>query len=97
MIHRALKTFRIYHDLKQKELALKLGISASYLSEIESGEKQVNYNMLESYSEVFNIPISSIVIFSEESEDDKRGRVAKKSVAKALSLLEWMDVVTSQK
>lgn len=39
MINRALKTIRLYHNLKQSELADNLCISKSYLSEIESGKK----------------------------------------------------------
>lgn len=40
MINRALKTIRLFHNIKQSELADKLCISKSYLSELESGKKQ---------------------------------------------------------
>jgi transcriptional regulator with XRE-family HTH domain len=65
MIHRALKAIRQFHGLTQAELAPKLGISKSYLSEIESDKKPVGYDLLEKYSNLFDIPVSSLVFFSE--------------------------------
>lgn len=61
MINRALKTIRQFHGLTQAELALKLDMSKSYLSEIESGKKSVGYDLLEKYSELFDVPVSSLV------------------------------------
>ena len=39
MLSEALRLIRVFHDLKQTELADRLGVSKSYLSEIESGEE----------------------------------------------------------
>lgn len=65
MLNEALRLIRVFHDLKQKELASKLEISKSYLSEIESGKKKPSLSLLERYSEIFDIPVSSIMFFSE--------------------------------
>ena len=44
----ALRLMRVFHDMSQTNLADKLGISKSYLSEIEKGEKKkVTLDLLE--------------------------------------------------
>ena len=65
MLHKALKLIRVFHNLSQKELSEKLEISKSYLSQIESGKKRPTLVLLESYSKIFDIPVSSIMFFSE--------------------------------
>lgn len=91
MIHRALKLIRQFHDLKQCELAAQLEISKSYLCEIESGKKAINFELLEKYSEIFDISVSSLVFFSE-SINKKTGFAEKyRSLVsgKILDLMEW--------
>ena len=65
MLSEALRLIRVFHDMKQNELANRLGISKSYLSEIESGKKQPRMDLIERYSSVFGIPSSSILFFAE--------------------------------
>lgn len=92
MIHRALKTIREFHGVTQTEMARKLQISKSYLSEIESGHKKIGFDLLENYSEIFDIPVSSLVFFSESLGDNNsvpekfRNAVA----GKVLSIMEWV-------
>lgn len=64
-LNEALRLMRVFHDLSQKELAEKLRISKSYISEIESGKKTPTLDLLNRYSEFFDIPVSSIMFFSE--------------------------------
>ena len=61
-----LRLLRVYHDMKSIELSGKLGISPSYLSEIEHGKKEPTLVLIKKYSEVFNIPPSSILFFEEQ-------------------------------
>ncbi|BAY68585.1 transcriptional regulator [Trichormus variabilis NIES-23] len=61
---------RVFHDLSQKEMAERLGISKSYLSEIESGKKIPTLDLLNRYSGLFDIPVSSIMFFSENLDKD---------------------------
>ena len=68
MINQALRLLRVFHDLKAFELADKLEISQSYLSEIESGKKKPSLELLEKYASVFHTPPSSILFFSEDLE-----------------------------
>jgi transcriptional regulator with XRE-family HTH domain len=86
VLNKALRLIRIFHDLTQKDLAEKLKISRSYLSEIESGKKNPTLEIIVSYSEQFDIPMSSIMFFSESmNSEDKteklRGFISKKVIA----------------
>ncbi|EKN3891426.1 helix-turn-helix domain-containing protein [Yersinia enterocolitica] len=93
MIYRALKTIRLYHNIKQSELAEIFGMSKSYLSEIESGKKTVSFDILESYSKQFEIPVSSLIFFSEELNSPSKKSVAEKFrlvfADKILKIMEW--------
>ena len=93
MLHRALRLLRTYHQFKQTELATRLSISSSYLSEIEKGIKAPNIELLEKYAEVFKLPVSSILLFSESMSDRHKLSERVRSVAtdKILRLLEWIE------
>lgn len=92
MINRALKAIRQFHSLTQLEMAKKLDMSKSYLSEIESGKKPVGYDLLEKYSAQFDIPVSSLVFFSENIESSESIPEKFRSVlaGKILTIMEWM-------
>jgi len=91
MINRALKLLRTFHQLSQVELAKRLGLSNSYLSELESGIKSPSIEILEQYSVVFKLPLSSILLFSEQLESATPGNKLKiKAADKVLKLLEWV-------
>lgn len=93
MLNRALKLLRTYHQLKQIELAKRRGVSNSYLSEIETGLKTPGVDLLGKYAEIFKMPVSSILLFSEKMSDDKTtGEQLRVAAAdKILRLLEWID------
>lgn len=87
MLSVALKTVREVHRMTQGELAKSLGISKSFLSEIERGEKNVSIDVLYRYAKVFDVPASTFLSFVEALEgqsDEKRARARK-----LLSVLEW--------
>ena len=91
MLHEALKTMRVFHDLTQTELAEKLGISKSYLSEIESNKKTVSLHLLEMYSSIFNVPLSSILFFSENMNSNNPEAEARALVSsKILALMRFI-------
>lgn len=92
MIHRALKTFRQFNGLTQTEVAEQISISKSYLSEIESGKKTINMKLLEKFANLYEMPISSLVFFSEtlNSNNPKVSEKFRGLVSdKILSALEW--------
>jgi transcriptional regulator with XRE-family HTH domain len=87
MLSEALRLIRVFHDVKQNELARRLEISNSYLSEIENGNKVPSVEIIGKYASEFQIPPSSILFFSEqlsepslghEVADKARGVVARK-------------------
>lgn len=87
----AIKLIRQFHNVKQGELASNLGISKSYLSEIESGNKEVTLALLKKYSEYFNIPMSSLMLFSEKLDDNsisEKFRVC--FTSKLKQIMEWV-------
>ncbi len=91
MLNKALRLTRVFHDLSQKELAEKLGISKSYISEIESGKKTPTIELLNRYSEVFEIPTSSILFFSESLNNDSNTEKVRTFVSsKVLAILNFI-------
>ena len=89
MLNRALKLIRVFHQYKQKDLADKLGISRSHLSEIESGKKNPSHEVIEKYSEIFDVPPSNFYLFSEYIQGKNRLENIRYAVAsKMLSIME---------
>lgn len=66
MIGKALRLIRVFNDFKAYDLANKLEISPSYLSEIESGKKHPPLDLIYRYAVFFSMKPSSILFFSEE-------------------------------
>lgn len=91
MLHEALRLIRAYHDLSQTELCAELSISNSFLSEIESGKKQPTLDLLRKYSERFDIPMSSLLFFSESLDQGLTGRLRQTTAKKVVSLLQWVE------
>jgi transcriptional regulator with XRE-family HTH domain len=95
MLNEALRLIRVYHDMKQGELASKLEISRSYMSEIESGAKSPSVELIEKYSALFGIPASSILFFSEninKSQSSGTAYAARTLVSsKIIKLLKYIE------
>lgn len=90
MLGEALRLIRVYHDLTQTQLSYELGLSNSFLSEVESGKKVPSLEILERYSARFDISMSSLLFFSESLDVDKFGSKVRFSVGKkVLALLDW--------
>ena len=87
MLNNSLMCIRTFHNKSQTELASALNISKSYISEIESGKKKVTLNIIEKYSEYFDIPVSSIIELYEIMDDKKKTRKHIKLIA---SLISWI-------
>jgi transcriptional regulator with XRE-family HTH domain len=91
MLHEALRLIRIFHDISQTELARRIRVSKSYLSEIEKGKKQPTLSLLEQYSKEFKLPMSSIMFFSEALEKNSFSeRTRLKISQKVIALLNFI-------
>jgi transcriptional regulator with XRE-family HTH domain len=91
MLNKALRLMRVFYDLSQKDLAERLGISKSYLSEIESGKKIPTLDLLNRYSEIFDIPSSSIMFFSESLNNGVKTEKLRTFISsKVLALLNFI-------
>ena len=91
MLNDALKQIRMFHEMKQVELAQKLDISKSYLSEIESGRKSVTLDLLQKYAEVYSVPASSLLVFSENIDAAKASdKLRLKCANKIIKVMEWV-------
>jgi transcriptional regulator with XRE-family HTH domain len=90
MFDRALRTVRQYHRLNQSELANKLQLSRSYLNELEKGHKQPSLDVLQKYSELFNVPVSSLMLFAERTDAGKFEGARVFAADKVLRMLEWI-------
>ena len=93
MQHEALRLVRVFHDLNQTMLAGRLGISKSYLSELESGKKSPTLELLQRYAETFNMPLSSLLFFAENVGNPSRSDKVRAAIAgKTLKMLQWIAV-----
>lgn len=91
MLNEALRLVRVFHDISQAKLAEKLGISKSYLSEIESGKKSPTLELLDKYKDVFDIPVSSLLLFSETIADNSFSEKTRVLCSKKIiSIMKWI-------
>lgn len=92
MFGEALRLVRSFHEVNQSDLSKALGISRSYLSEIESGRKVPSLDLLQRYAEYFNIPLSSLVLFSENVGESERDLKVKTMLGqKVIAILQWIE------
>ena len=98
MLNKALRLLRVYHDLSVSEAAGRLGLSKSYVSEIENNKKKVSLDVLEKYASAFDVPMSSLLLFSEQMEKGGRGDRVQGFVAdKALKFLDWVAMISEER
>ena len=88
----ALRLLRIFNGYKSAELAKKLELSQSYVSELENGKKQPTMEVLDKYAKVFEMKKTTLMLFAEslegeEIKNDKKQRIARAGM-KLLKILE---------
>jgi len=92
MIGEALRLIRVFHDLKQNQVAERLGLSTSYVSEIERGLRTPALETIERYGRVFDMPVSSIMFFAENLSNPKGSEKARTFIAgKVLALMRFLE------
>lgn len=91
MLNDALRLVRIYHGLNLSQVAERVGLSKSYISEIENTEKNVTMEVLSKYSIAFSIPMSSLMLFAERASAGGVPESARFGVAKkVIKMLDWL-------
>jgi transcriptional regulator with XRE-family HTH domain len=95
MLYEALRLLRVFHDLKQNELAERLNVSKSYISEIEKGNRTPSLDLIDRYAQVFKVPVSSIMFFSEqiESAQKEKAAIPKARQAIASKIIKFLQVI----
>lgn len=78
MIGEALRLLRIFNGYKSAELAEKLEISQSYVSEMENNKKQPTMDILDKYAAIFDMKKSTLLLFAESLEEDEQIQSNKK-------------------
>lgn len=92
MLSEALRLIRVFHDLKQFEVAEHLGISKSHISEVEKGTKTPSLELLKKYSTEFRIPMSSIMFFAEALPNAQKGKTVQTALAsKVIDILRFVE------
>lgn len=95
MLSEALRLIRVFHDMKQQELADELGLSKSYLSELENGKKAPSMDVIQKYSDRFGIPASSIMFFAENLNNPGKAAKTRSAIAgKVLQFLQFVETKT---
>lgn len=65
---KALAVIRAAKGLQQKELAEVLGVTSSYVSRIESGERPMSKKMIETLARETKIPEELILLLGQDSK-----------------------------
>ncbi|HCR0386320.1 TPA: helix-turn-helix transcriptional regulator [Enterobacter kobei] len=93
MLHKALRLIRQYHKESLVELSTSLGIPKDKIVDIESGAWSPSIDVLQRYASHFDMPISSLVFFSESL--GTQGRLSKRLrlnlAEKVLDILDWVN------
>lgn len=82
----------MFHDLKQVELAQRLGVSKSHISEIEKGNNTPSLDLIQRYAREFELPVSSLMFFAEELPNAKSGdKIRSKIAKKIINILHFIE------
>lgn len=89
MLHDALRSVRMFHQVSVNDAAAAMDMSPSHISEIERGKKRIHHDVLEAYSKAFKMPISSFYLIAESGEQTDKTSIgaAKRKIAK---IIRWI-------
>lgn len=89
MINEALRLLRLYCGFSQADMAQRLSVAQSMVSDVEAGRKNVSMDLLEAYSRATGVKMSQLLFFAEEIDGEPIARRGHLIVAdKVLKLLE---------
>ena len=91
MLGKALKLIRQFHNVKQNKFSEDIGVATSYISAIESGKKEPTLELITKYANYFNIPVSSLMLFSENLQSGSLSNKFRITFAdKMIKIMEWV-------
>jgi transcriptional regulator with XRE-family HTH domain len=97
MLNEALRLMRVFHDLNKTQTADRVGLSKSYITELERGDKKVTLEVLQKYADAFNVPVSSLMFFAEQATEGPTSEKVRTAVAgKVVKMLDWIATVTAE-
>ena len=67
-IGNVLYSLRLIEKLSVKELAEKMGVSPTYICDVEANRKRPSLDRLELYSEALNVNVHTLIYFNEEGK-----------------------------
>jgi transcriptional regulator with XRE-family HTH domain len=70
---RALKAFRVTEELSQAGVARKLGISTTYLSDLENGQRNLSPGNAAKYARILGMPVEILVALSVQDQINAAG------------------------
>ncbi|HDR9003006.1 TPA: helix-turn-helix transcriptional regulator [Burkholderia vietnamiensis] len=87
----ALRLIRVYHDIKQKEMSVRVGVGVPAISMLESGQRQPSIEVLHKYAGAFGVPMSSILFLAEQLASPPIQRPVSKTIHKTvIQILNWI-------
>lgn len=95
MVGEALRLLRVFHDCKTTMLAEALGLSPSYISEIENNRKNPSLDTIKKYADYFETSISAIMFFAEDLEKDKDSNFKTAARAKLIKFMQFIENATT--
>lgn len=91
MLSQALRYIRVFHNVSAEHLGESLGYSKSYISEIETGKKRINIDVIERYAKFFDLPVSQIFLLAEGLEDGKVQNRKKRTAQRVIKrIVNWI-------
>ena len=69
MLGKILRDIRLFNEVTLTDLSTDFKLSQGYLSEIELGKKEPTFEVIQKYSQKFNVPISAIMFFVENQNE----------------------------
>lgn len=97
MLNEALRLMRVFHDLNKTQVAERVGLSKSYITELERGDKKVTLEVLRKYANAFSVPLSSLMFFAEQATEGPPERVRTAVASKVVKMLDWIATVTAER
>ena len=85
--------------MRQKDLALSLGISRGHMSLLESGTRVITYRIIKKYAEVFKIDVWYVVFYLENVDvsEEQFERARRTLPPKVNDLFDWIYLVRSNR